>query len=132
MVAAPSGQQIFQRCAVCHQLTGLGMPGSFPPLAGSEWATAANAALPIRVVLHGLQGPVTVKGQKFNSAMPPYGTNQPLSDSEVAAVLTYVRSSWGNSASAVTPEQVAAERTATASRSTMWTAGDLQALLKGR
>ena len=129
--AGPNGQQIFQRCAVCHQATGLGLPGSFPPLAGSEWATAANAALPIRVVLHGLQGPVTVKGQKFSSAMPAYGTNQPLSDSEVAAVLTYVRSAWGNAASAVTPEQVAAERTATASRTTMWTVGDLQPLLKG-
>ena len=131
VVAAPSGQQIFQRCAVCHQATGLGLPGSFPPLAGSEWATAANAVLPIRVVLHGLQGPVTVKGQKFSSAMPAYGTNQPLSDSEVAAVLTYVRSAWGNTASAVTAEQVAAERTATASRTTMWTAADLQPLLKG-
>ena len=132
VVSAPNGQQIFQRCAVCHQATGLGLPGSFPPLAGSELATASNAALPIRVVLHGLQGPVTVKGQKFNSAMPPYGTNQPLSDAEVAAVLTYVRSAWGNTASAVTAEQVAAERTATASRATMWTAADLQALLKGR
>jgi mono/diheme cytochrome c family protein len=128
--AAPNGQQIFQRCAVCHQLTGLGLPGSFPPLAGSEWATAANAALPIRVVLHGLQGPVTVKGQKFNSAMPAYGTNQPLSDAEVAAVLTYVRSAWGNTASAVTADQVAAERTATTSRTTMWAAAELQPLLK--
>ncbi len=128
--AAPNGQQIFQGCAVCHQATGLGMPGSFPPLAGSEWATAANVAVPIRVVLHGLQGAVTVKGQKFSSAMPAYGTNQPLSDSEVAAVLTYVRSAWGNTASAVTAEQVAAERTATASRTTMWAVGDLQPLLK--
>ncbi len=63
--------------------------------------------------------------------MPAYGTNQPLSDAEVAAVLTYVRSAWGNAASAVTAEQVAAERTATASRSTMWTAGELQPLFKG-
>ena len=131
VAAGPSVQQIFQRCAVCHQATGLGLPGSFPPLAGSEWATAANAAVPIRVVLRGLQGAVTVKGQKFNSAMPAYGTNQPLSDAEVAAVLTYVRSAWGNTASAVTPEQVAAERTATASRTTMWAAADLQPLLKG-
>ena len=129
--ASPNGQQLFQRCAVCHQATGLGLPGSFPPLAASEWATAVNAAVPIRVVLHGLQGSVTVKGLKFNGAMPAYGTNQPLSDAEVAAVLTYVRSAWGNLASAVTAEQVAAERTATASRSTMWTAGELQPLFKG-
>jgi len=126
---APSGQQLFQRCAMCHQATGLGVAGSFPPLAGSELATAANAAVPIRIVLHGLQGPLTVKGQKFNGAMPPYGTTQAMSDSQVAAVLTYVRSSWGNAAGAVTPAQVAAERAATASRTTPWAASDLQALL---
>ena len=129
---APSGQQVFQRCAMCHQANGLGVPGSFPPLAGSEWATAANAALPIRVVLHGLQGAVTVKGQKFNGAMPAYGTMQPMSDSDVAAVLTYVRSSWGNAASAVTPAQVAAERSATASRTTPWAPADLAPLLTSR
>ncbi|HXY69648.1 MAG TPA: cytochrome c [Gemmatimonadales bacterium] len=128
--AGPSGQQVFQRCAVCHQPTGLGIAGSFPPLAGSEWATAANAALPIRVLLHGLQGPVTVKGQRFANAMPAFGTGQPLSDAEVAAVLTYVRSAWGNGASAVTPDQVAAERTATASHTGMWTAAELAPLLK--
>lgn len=128
--ADPNGRQLYQRCAVCHQTTGLGLPGAFPPLAGSEWATTESVAVPIRVVLHGLQGAITVKGQKFNSAMPAYGTNQPLSDAEVGAVLTYVRGAWGNAASAVTAEQVAAEREATASRTTMWTAGDLQLLLK--
>jgi len=128
--AAPSGQQVFQRCAVCHQATGLGVAGSFPPLAGSEWATAANAAVPIRVVLHGLQGPITVKGQRFANAMPAFGTGQPLSDGDVAAVLTYVRSAWGNAAGAVTAEQVAAERTATASHAGMWTATDLAPPLK--
>ena len=127
--AAPSGQQVFQRCAVCHQANGQGVPGSFPPLAGSEWATAANTALPIRVVLHGLQGAVTVKGQKFNGAMPAYGTMQPMSDSDVAAVLTYVRSSWGNAASAVTPAQVAEQRSATAARTTPWAPADLAPLL---
>jgi len=127
--AAPTGQQVFQRCAVCHQANGQGVPGSFPPLAGSEWATAANAALPIRVVLHGLQGAVTVKGQKFNGAMPAYGTMQPMSDSDVAAVLTYVRRSWGNAASAVTPAQVAEQRSATAARTTPWAPADLAPLL---
>ena len=128
--AAPGGQQVFQRCAVCHQATGLGIAGSFPPLAGSEWATAANAALPIRVVLHGLTGPITVKGQRYGNMMPAYGTGQPLSDADVAAVLTYVRSAWGNAASAVTAEQVAAERAATASHTATWTAAELQPLLK--
>ncbi len=129
---AQNGQQLFQRCATCHQAAGQGIPGTFPPLAGSEWATAPDAALPIRVVLKGLQGAVTVKGQRFNSAMPAYGTLQPMSDAEVAAVLTYVRSAWGNTAGAVTPEEVARERAATASRTTPWTAADLAPLLKAR
>ena len=124
-----SGQQVFQRCAVCHQANGLGLPGSFPPLAGSEWATAANPTAAIRIVLHGLAGPITVKGAKFANMMPAYGTGQPLTDAQVAAVLTYVRSSWGNGDSAVTVEQVAAERSATASRTATWTANDLAPLL---
>ena len=128
--ASATGQQIYQRCATCHQATGQGLSGSFPPLAGSEWATAQNAAVPIRIVLHGLQGLITVRNQRFSSAMPPYGTGQPLSDAEVAAVLTYVRSAWGNKASAVTGDQVARERAATASRTTMWAATDLTPLLK--
>lgn len=129
--AAPDGRQLYQRCAVCHQPAGQGVPGAFPALAGSEWATAPNVALPIRVVLKGLQGAVTVKGQRFSGAMPAYGTGQAMTDAEVAAVLTYVRSSWGNKASAVTAEEVAKERAETASRTTPWTATDLGALVPG-
>jgi mono/diheme cytochrome c family protein len=129
MMAAPDGQQLYQRCVICHQATGLGVPGSFPPLAGSEWATAANAALPIRVVLRGLQGPVTVKGKAYNSMMPAFGTGQPMSDADVAAVLTYVRSAWGNKASAVAAADVAKERAATASHTAPFTAKELQPLL---
>jgi mono/diheme cytochrome c family protein len=127
--AAPDGRQLYQRCAVCHQMAGQGVPGTFPPLAGSEWATAANAALPIRVVLHGLQGPITVKGQKVNGTMPAFGTGQPMNDADVAAVLTYVRSSWGNRAGAVTAADVAKERAATASHAAPFTAAELTPLL---
>jgi mono/diheme cytochrome c family protein len=127
--AAPDGRQLYQRCAVCHQPAGQGVPGTFPPVAGSEWATAANAALPIRVVLRGLQGPITVKGQKINGTMPAFGTGQPMNDADVAAVLTYVRSSWGNTASAVTAADVAKERAATASHTAPWTAAELAPLL---
>jgi mono/diheme cytochrome c family protein len=125
----PDGRQLYQRCAVCHQPAGQGMAGTFPPLAGSEWATAADVALPIRVVLKGLQGPLTVKNQKFNGTMPAFGTGQPMPDADVAAVLTYIRSSWGNKASAVTVEDVAKERSATTARTTPWTAADLASLL---
>lgn len=127
---APNGAEIYKRCATCHQPTGKGMPGAFPPLAGSEWANAKDPAVPIRIVLHGLTGPITVSNQRFNSAMPPYGTNQPLDDSSVAAVLTYVRSSWGNTGSAVTPAEVATQRSATASRKTPWTAEALEPLMR--
>jgi mono/diheme cytochrome c family protein len=128
--AAPDGAQIYKRCATCHQLNGKGMAGAFPPLAGSEWADAKDPAVPIRIVLHGLTGPITVAHQRYNSTMPPYGTNQPLDDSSVAAVLTYERSSWGNTAGAVTPAEVAAQRAATTSRTTPWTARELEPLMR--
>ena len=126
VATAGSGQQLYVRCQTCHQANGEGLAGAYPPLAGSELVNG-DPAIPIRVVLHGLQGPVTVKGQSYNAVMPAYGTGQPMTDDEVAAVLTYVRSSFGNSASAVTPEMVARERPATASRTTPWTAEELHA-----
>ncbi|MBZ5522714.1 MAG: cytochrome c [Acidobacteriia bacterium] len=121
--ATSQGQAVFQRvCATCHQLNAQGLPGAFPPLAGSPFA-AGPAERMIRIVLNGLMGPVEVKGQRFNNVMPPWKT---LSDAEISAVLTYVRSNFGNTASAVTAEQVAQVRAATASRTTMWTVTELE------
>jgi mono/diheme cytochrome c family protein len=109
--AGPDGAALYQqRCASCHQANGQGTPGVYPPLAASEYSTSANAGVPIRIVIHGIQGPITVKGQQFNSLMPAYGLGIVMSDAEVAAVLTYVRSSWGNSASAVSAADVARVR----------------------
>lgn len=121
--AAPAnGATIFAgTCAACHQATGLGAPGMFPPLAGSEFVTGDPGRL-ARLVLHGLTGPVTVKGSAFNGQMPPW---QQLSDAEVAAVLSYVRSSWGNGAPAVAPDVVQKERAATATRTAPWTEAEL-------
>lgn len=127
--AAPDGAQLYQRCATCHQVNGAGVAGAFPPLAGSEFVLAANPTAAIRVVLRGMQGPVTVKGATYNSVMVAYGTGAEMSDAEVAAVLTYVRSAWGNSASAVTPDQVAAERPAAKAAGKAVTADELKALL---
>ncbi|HEY9856485.1 MAG TPA: cytochrome c oxidase subunit II [Stenomitos sp.] len=93
-------------CASCHQATGEGMAGTFPPLAGSEIPNGP-AAEHIKIVLHGKSGPLTVKGQQYNGAMPPFPQ---LSDEEIAAILTYERTSWGNKGGAVTPEQVKALR----------------------
>ncbi|HEV3148689.1 MAG TPA: cytochrome c, partial [Chthoniobacterales bacterium] len=78
------------------------------PLAGSEFTTGGSRR-PAMIVLKGLQGPVTVKGQKFGSAvMQPW--EKTLTDQRIADVLTYERSEWGNSASQVTAEQIAALR----------------------
>jgi mono/diheme cytochrome c family protein len=108
-------------CAACHQPTGLGVPGLFPPLAASEFVTLDAGRL-IRIVLHGMAGPVTVAGATYDGQMPPW---KQLSDAELAAVLTYVRGSWGNAAAAVSQEDVARERAATADRTVPWTAGEL-------
>jgi mono/diheme cytochrome c family protein len=126
---ATNGAEVFTRCAVCHQQTGLGMPGAYPPLAGSEWLLN-NPEVPIRIVLHGLQGPITVKGSSFNNAMTPFG--DVLSDAEIAAVISYERSSWGNSAPAITAAQVAAIRTSTKAQTTAWNPKDLQGLIHGK
>ena len=100
-------------CITCHQATGLGQPGVYPPLAASEWATGSEERL-IRLVLYGLNGPVKVKGLDYNGAMPAVGkvagSGYNLSDEKVAAVLTYVRQQWGNAAGPITTEQVAAIR----------------------
>ena len=108
-------------CAACHQANGEGTPGLFPPLAGSEYVTGDPGRL-IRLVLRGLTGPVTVRGATYDGQMPPW---QQLSDAELAAALSFVRSSWGNGAAAVTVEDVARERTATAGRMGPWTVADL-------
>lgn len=108
-------------CAACHQANGEGSPGLFPPLAGSEFVTGNPERL-TRIVLHGLSGPVTVKGATYTGQMPPW---QQLSDAEVAAVLTYIRSSWGNTAPEIKADEVAGVRSATATRSGPWTVAEL-------
>ncbi|MEX1113256.1 MAG: cytochrome c [Patescibacteria group bacterium] len=123
------GQQVYQRCVTCHQLNGEGLPGTFPPLAGSEYANAANPAVPIRILLHGIEGPITVRGQEFSGSMPAFGIGIEMSNEEVAAVLTYIRSSFGNSASAVQPADVAATRAAPRARTGPVTAEELEALM---
>lgn len=126
-----AGEQLYQRCVTCHQANGEGLPNTFPPLAGSEFANAANPAVPIRILIRGIQGPLTVKGVQYNGVMPPYGVGIDMSDQEVADVLTYVRSSWGNNASAITPQQVAAERAGARAASGAVTAEELKPLMGG-
>lgn len=98
-------------CVTCHMPTGLGTPGVYPPLAGSEWVTGSEERL-IRLVLYGLNGPLKVKGVDYNGAMPVIGkvpnSGFNLSDEKIAAVLTYIRQQWGNTGAPITTEQVAA------------------------
>ncbi len=117
------GRVVYATCTTCHQATGLGVPGAFPPLAGSSILTGAPE-IPIAIVLHGMSGPITVSGAEYNSVMTAWGPM--FDDAQVAAVLTYVRSQWGNDAPAVTADQVAKVRAATASRTTAWTWAELQ------
>jgi mono/diheme cytochrome c family protein len=115
-----------QVCVQCHMPTGLGLPGSFPPLVKSEWVTGSEDRL-IRIVLYGLKGPITVNGATYNAAaMPPFrkGTAYNWSDRKVAAVLTYIRQEWGNTAGPISTEKVAEIRTQVGERPE-WTADEL-------
>ncbi len=93
-------------CAACHQPTGLGLPGAFPPLAQSDFLQG-NRQEVLRSALFGLSGPITVNGVEYNGVMPSAGY---LTDEELADAVTYVFTSWGNTGSAVSVEEVAAIR----------------------
>jgi mono/diheme cytochrome c family protein len=121
------GKKIFAaNCQTCHQANGLGVPGQYPPLAGSEF-TIGGSRRPAMIVLKGLQGPVTVKGQKYGAAvMQPW--EKTLTDQKIADVLTYERSEWGNNASPVTAEQIAALRKELAGRGESFVEHDIMAV----
>lgn len=117
-----TGAQIFSStCAACHQAQGEGT-NVYPPLAGSEWVNGTESRL-VRIILHGLVGDVEVQGQPFNGAMPAWGPT--LSDAEIAAVATYIRSSFGNQSLPITAPTVAQARAAHAGRTTPWTMPEL-------
>lgn len=122
--AAPvDGKRVFLTiCATCHMPNGEGVPEKYPPLAGSEWVADDEAKL-VRIILHGLTGPVEVAGETFDGLMPPWGPT--LKDAEIAAVASYVRSTWGNKTAPVTTAKVMAIRTSNKTRKTPWTAAEL-------
>jgi nitrite reductase (NO-forming) len=121
------GKQVYNSvCIACHQPTGLGLPNMFPPLAETDWVNAAKPDRLIRIVLHGLMGPIKINNEPFTSAaplMPPQGSA--LSDEQIAGVLTFVRQSFGNASSAVSAAEVKAVREAEKSRAAMWTSDEL-------
>ncbi len=93
--AADDGAAVYARCAGCHKATGAGTPGLFPPLAGHAAKLAeADRSYLIRVLLFGLKGKIVVEGKTYDGTMPAYASL--LDDGEIAAVLNYILSSWGN------------------------------------
>ena len=109
------GAKIFERegyCGTCHQQDGQGLETvGYPPLAGSEWVMIDTDRL-IKLTLKGLYGPITVKGKQYDPKVPMTAYEGLMNDEEVAAVLTYVRNSWGNEGTVITPEQVRKVRAA--------------------
>lgn len=132
-VAAPAvdplvlGKNVYgQVCAACHQPTGLGLPPAFPPLVGSEWVAGSEERL-IRILLHGLQGPIKVKGVDYLGAMPAVGpgSGYNLSAEKVAAALTFVRKEWAGIDTPITAAKVNEIRGKVGARDP-WTVAELE------
>jgi mono/diheme cytochrome c family protein len=120
------GQRFYsQNCAQCHQATGQGVAGQYPPLAGSEWVNGSPRRM-AAIILRGVQGPLHVNGVVYNNQMVAWAPT--LNDKRIAYIMTYVRQSWGNNASAVTPELVAEVRKATESKTTPYSEAELRAI----
>lgn len=115
--AADGAQLYAANCVACHQASGAGLAGVFPPLAGSEWVLAADKVL-VNILLHGISGTLTVKGTPYNGQMPAF--KDKLGDAEIAAVLSYIRSNFGNSGGKIAVEVVTAERAAGKERKDAW------------
>src|SRR5882724_800387 len=103
-----------QNCGTCHGTDGMGKPGQAPPLAGSEWVNAKDFKRLAQIPLDGLNGTIHVKGQEWNASMAAMAAG--LSDADLAGVLTYIRSSWGNKAEPVTADGVKSVRAAVAGK----------------
>ncbi|HUF63300.1 MAG TPA: cytochrome c [Verrucomicrobiales bacterium] len=119
------GKEVYMRpglCATCHQPNGMGMLGAFPPLVNSPWMGGDPDRM-IKAVAGGLMGNIEIAGQEYNNVMPPQGLL--VNDEDLAAVLTYVRNSWGNSASVITPEMVKRVKEENRGKVGMWTVEEL-------
>ena len=117
-----------QTCIACHQPTGMGLPGAFPPLAGSEYVNGSVRRM-LSILLKGFQGPITVKGTVYNNVMIPLDTQFPIykDDGKLADVVNFVRNSFGNTnADPATPALLAELRTKLASRTAPWTEAEVK------
>ena len=126
-MAAAQGKKIYETmCGICHGTDGLGKPGQAPALAGSEWVITKGSDRLMRIPLAGLSGTMTVSGKGWNLAMAPMGAA--MSDADLAAVLTYIRNSWGNQAGEVTADSVKSVRAALGARPQPLTGDQLKAM----
>lgn len=114
-----------ERCAICHGADGKGIGTIGPPLAESEWVTGPAERL-LRIILHGLQGPITVKGATWNSVMPGHNNMPGFTDEVASGLLTHLHRAWGHQGRVINPEFVAEIRAQEAGRSDLWTLEELQ------
>ena len=115
------GKQVYNICKVCHQVNGLGQFPTYPPLANASYVTGDANTL-IKIMLHGLDGPITVDGKNYDESMPPITVKN---DRDIAAVISYIRQAWGNEADVVYPSEVSAVRMQYEGRKSMWSAEEL-------
>jgi mono/diheme cytochrome c family protein len=124
---AADGKQLYAaQCVACHQASGQGLAGVFPPLDGSEWVVG-DERIVANILLHGIAGEITVAGTAYKGNMPPF---KQLGDAELAAVASHVRGTWSNKAPPIKPELIAQERKAS-TRTTPFAGGaELKALVR--
>ncbi len=119
-----AGKRVFATCQGCHQQSGLGVPGKYPPLVGSEWVLSGTERI-AQIILNGLSGPIEVNGKPYGSEAM-IGLKDKMSDEQIAQVMSYIRFAWENGIETiVTTEQVAAAREKYADRTTAWTVAEL-------
>jgi uncharacterized protein len=126
--SAERGKAVYmQTCMACHQPTGLGIPGAFPPFDGSEWVVGDTKRL-VALVLKGYTGPITVKGVNYNNILIAVDTQFPIlkENGKLADVLNYIRTAWSNKAdAAITPDFIQKVRDEFKDRTTPWNAEDI-------
>jgi len=126
LTPAEQGKLVFaQACASCHQPTGLGLPGQYPSLVKAENVTGGSKRL-VAILLKGLQGPLKTESGQYNGAMPAQEAT--MTDKKLSALLTYIRSDWGNQAGPISIEQIAAGRKEFTARTEPWTQADIEAI----
>ncbi len=120
------GKKVYTtKCLSCHQASGLGITGAFPPLDESDWVIGDKGRL-IRIILNGVTGELEVNGLTYGGAMPPWNTF--INDEEMAALLNHIRNSWSNEGEEITADEVARVRASVKDRKQPWTQAELKKL----